>query len=143
MKADLVALFVGPELLRRGYYDERQLRALYAAGVLRMLHKNRPRPDQSYGVMRLMQLNWFLDRGALAYDSATRKLAIRYDRYHAAVASLIDQVLAIQYEGDRAAAERFIERWTSWDERHEALAAALRAGERNRYWRMRYAALGE
>ncbi len=143
MKADLVSLFVAPELHRRGYYDDRALRQVYAAGVLRMLNKNRPRPDQPYGVMTLMQLNWFLERGALAYDPATRKLAIHYDRYHDAVASLIEQVLKIQHDGDRAAAERFIARWTTWDDRHVALSGAMKAAETNRYWRMKFAALGE
>jgi hypothetical protein len=32
MKADLVSLFVGPELRKRGYYDDRRLRALYLSG---------------------------------------------------------------------------------------------------------------
>jgi hypothetical protein len=108
-----------------------------------MLNKNRPRPDQPYGVMTLMQLNWFLDRGALTWDPATRKLVIHYDRYHDAVASLIEQVMGIQLAGDHDAAARFITRWTTWDERHETLARALKASETNRYWIMRYAALGE
>lgn len=143
MKSDLVSLFVAPRLLAKGYYDERRLRALYVSGVLRMLNKNRPRPDQSYGVMTLMQLNWFLDRGALVYDAGSRKLTIRYERYHDAVASLIEQVLALQLAGDREAAERFIARWTAWDERHQALSSALRAAETNRYWRVTFAALGD
>jgi hypothetical protein len=140
-KADLVSLFLGRELRARGYYTDKSLRHLYASGVRRMLNKTRPRPDQSYGQMQLMQLNWFLEKGALLYSPATRKLSVRYDRYHAAVASLIAEVLKIQYEGDRAAAERFIARWTKWDDRHEAIARAMRETESSRFRLMNYGVL--
>jgi hypothetical protein len=140
-KADLVSLFLGRQLRARGYYTDKTLRNLYASGVLRMLNKTRPRPDQAYGVMQLMQLNWFLEKGALVYTPATRKLSVRYDRYHAAAASLIAEVLKIQYEGDRAAAERFIARWTKWDERHESIARAMRDTETSRFRLMHYQAL--
>jgi hypothetical protein len=143
MKADLVALFVARELRRAGYYDEPGLRAVYASGIGRVLLKNRPRRDQVYGTMQLMQLNWYLDRGLLAYHPGSRKLRVRYDRYHEVVASLLEEILAIQSAGDRAAADRFIARWAVWDERHEALAAAMRAAETSRFRLVRYAALGE
>ena len=143
MKADLVALFVARQLHKRGYYDDRGLRALYASGVLRMLNKIQPRPDESYGVMQLVQLNWFLEQGALVYDKATKQLTVRYERYPAAVASLLEAVTAIQANGDRAAADRFIARWATWDARHESLGRAMRATETSRYRLVRFAALGE
>lgn len=143
MKADLVSLFVARELRKRGYYDDRALRALYASGVLRMLNKTQPRPDESYGVMQLMQLNWFLEHGALVYDKTTKQLTVRYERYPAAVAALLQAVTAIQANGDRAAADRFITRWATWDARHESLARAMRATETSRYRLVRFAALGE
>jgi hypothetical protein len=142
MKADLVALFLAPELRKRGYYDDRGVRTLYASGVLRMLQKNRPRPDQNYGVMQLMQMNWFLERGALAFNPQGT-LMIRWDQYPAAVASLLQEVLAVQYSGDHDAASKFIERWTHWDARHEKLAHMLKATETSRFSLIRFAALGE
>jgi hypothetical protein len=143
MKADLVSLFVARELHRRGHYDDRRLRGVHASGILRTLQKNRPRPDQVYQVMQLMQFNWYLDRGLLTFDPGTKKLSIHYQRYDEAVASLLAQVLEIQLAGDLAAARSFIERWTAWDERHQALADAMRASETSRFRLVRYAALGE
>jgi hypothetical protein len=142
MKADLVALFVGRELQAGGYYTERALRGLYASGVGRMLQKTRPRPDQAYGIMQLMQFNWFLERGALEIDPSHR-LVIHYDRYHDTVAGLLKEILAIQAAGDSERAKAFRKRWTTWDERHEAIAAAMRASETSRFRLVRYAALGE
>ncbi|HYM80389.1 MAG TPA: NUDIX hydrolase, partial [Candidatus Limnocylindria bacterium] len=92
MKADLVSLFLARSLRASGYYDERKLKGVYASGVGRVLLKSRPRRDQVYGVMQLMQLNWYLDKGSVAFDPATKKLRIRYDRYHDSVASLLREV---------------------------------------------------
>jgi hypothetical protein len=80
LKADLVSLFVAKELRRRGYYSEDQLRAVYASGILRTLQNNKPRREQPYNMMQLMQWNWFLDRKVLSFDPATAKLSIDYGR---------------------------------------------------------------
>jgi hypothetical protein len=143
MKADLVSLFAVRELRRRGYYSAARAQGVYAASVVRVLLKTKPRPDQVYGTMQLMQLNWYLDRGAYVWDADTRTIAIKYEKMHDAVASLLERVLAIQHEGDRAKADAFIAEWTKWDERHEALAAAIKAAEKSRFRLVRYAAMGE
>ena len=99
LKADLVSLFLARELRRRDYYNPVQLRSVYASGILRTLQNNRPRREQPYNMMQLMQWNWFLDRGVLRFDPASGKLSIDYDKYprrgarHAA-------------PGDRASGER-------------------------------------
>ena len=142
MKADLVALFVADALRARGYYDEATLRSVEAAGILRVLQNNRPRRDQPYRTMALIQWNYFLEKGLLEFEAGA--LVIDRARYHDTVASLLQQVLDIQYRGDRAAADRFIEKYTSWDDGlHGAIAARIRATQRFRYALFEYAALGE
>jgi hypothetical protein len=93
--------------------------------------------------MQLMQFNYFLEHGLLEWDQPAQALAIRHERYPEVVAALLKEVLAVQHGGDRAAAEIFIARWTSWDARHEVLAAKLRAAGGPRFRLVRYAALGE
>ena len=144
MKADLVSLFAGPRLAESGYFTADQLRSHYASGIFRTLQNNRPRRDQPYQTMQLMQLNWFLDRGVLTFDPATGRLAIDYGRYPEAVEALLREVLAIQDAGDPARADAFIERWSQWDDRlHGRLAEAIRAEQRYRYRLFTYGALGE
>jgi hypothetical protein len=143
MKADLVALFVAPALRQRGYYDETRLRSVQASGIRRVLQNVKPRRDQPYQTMMLMQMNHFLEAGVLRYDAAAKRLSIDYERYPDAVRSLLQEVMAVQRAGDRARAEAFIVRLTTWDERHDALAAAMRAQEKYRYRLVRYSALGE
>jgi hypothetical protein len=138
MKADLVSLFVAKELRRREYYTADQLRAVYASGVYRMLQNNKPRREQPYNMMQLMQMNFFLDRGVLKFDPATARLSIDYDKYHDAVRDLLRQVLAIQDGG--SGAEAFIARWGSWDDNlHGRIAANIRAQQRTRYRLFEYA----
>ena len=142
MKADLVSLYVAQALRARDYYSEDRLRAVYASGIRRTLQNVRPRRDQPYQTMQLMQMNYFLENGLLEFDGSNA-LRIHYDRYHDVVRKLLAEVLAIQYAGDKAASDRFIERYTSWTPQHEKLAENIRAQERYRYTLMQYAALGE
>ncbi|HEY5723040.1 MAG TPA: hypothetical protein VIT45_12030 [Allosphingosinicella sp.] len=143
MKADLVSLFLARELRRRDYYNPVQLKSVYASGILRTLQNNRPRREQPYNMMQLMQWNWFLDRGVLRFDQASGKLAIDYDKYPDAVRDLLRQVIAVQEKGDPAAAAAFVSRWGSWDETlHGRVAASIRAQQRTRFRLFEYAALG-
>src|SRR5690606_10576084 len=123
-------------------YDDESLRSLYADGIRRTLQQVKPRRDQPYQTMQLMQMNWFLDAGALRFEDG--KLAIDYDRYHDAVASLLREVLAIQSAGDPERAAQFVERWAQWDENlHGRIAAGIRDAVRYRCRLVHYAALGE
>jgi hypothetical protein len=144
MKADLVSLFVAEALRKQGYYTADQLRALYASGINRVLQNNKPRRDQPYNTMQLMQWNFFLENGVLSFDRETKKLDINYDKYHEAVGKLLAKVLDVQYQGDKAAADRFIEQYTRWDENlHGAVAQNIRDQQRYRFRVFKYAALNE
>lgn len=142
LKADLVSLYLGEALRARGYYGDDQLRAHYASGIFRALVEHKPRRDQTYGTMRLIQCNVFLQHGVLSFDSATRTLAIRYERYREVVGKLLAEVLALQQAGDADAADAFIARHTSWDEAlHGVIGKKMRAAAPYEFWGFEYAAL--
>jgi hypothetical protein len=57
---------------------------------------------------------------------------------------MLEQTLAVQYEGDKAASDRFIDQYTKWDDNvHGVIAANIRAQQRYRFRVFKYAALGE
>ena len=142
MKSDLVSLFAAERLHALGRHDDARLRAIYAGGIRRVLQKNQPRRAQAYGTMQLIQWNWFVDQGLLRFED--NALAIDYARYPQAVESLLEAVIDLQYQGDRDAAEAFVQRWTTWDEaRHGAVAKAMRDAEEYRFRLVTYEALGE
>ena len=102
----------------------------------------KPRRDQPYQTMQLIQWNWFLDRGLLAVEGG--RLRIHYERYDDAVSTLLAAVLELQAAGDRERANEFVARWTSWDESlHGAVARRMRESETTRFTLVRYDALGE
>ncbi|HYT50263.1 MAG TPA: zincin-like metallopeptidase domain-containing protein [Pyrinomonadaceae bacterium] len=142
MKADLVSLYVAEALHKQGYYTDGQLRSIYAGGILRTLQNNKPRRDQPYNTMQLMQWNFFLENGLLSFENG--KLRIHYDKYHDVVGKLLARVLEVQYNGDKAAADRFIDQYTTWrDDLHGVVAKNIRDAQRYRFRVFRYAALGE
>ena len=142
MKADLVSLYVAEALHKQHYYTDEQLRSVYASGILRVLQNNKPRRDQPYNTMQLMQWNFFLENGLLTFENA--KLRIHYDRYHSVVGKLLQKVLEVQYAGDKAGADRFIDQYTTWKEDlHGVIARSIREQSRYRFRVFKYAALGE
>jgi len=142
MKADLVSLFVAEALHRQHYYTDEQLRSVYAGGILRVLQNNKPRRDQPYNTMELMQWNFFLENGLLTFENA--KLRIHYDRYHSVVGKLLQKVLEVQYAGDKAGADYFIDQYAVWkDDLHGVIAKNIRDQQRYRFRLFKYAALGE
>lgn len=144
MKADLVSLFVAEALRKQGYYTDAQLRAVYASGVNRVLQNNKPRLDQPYNTMQLMQWNFFLENGLLSFDTQTKRLNINYDKYHEVVGKMLAKVLEVQSQGDRALSDRFIDQYTKWDENlHGAVAKNIRDQQHYRFRLFKYAALNE
>jgi hypothetical protein len=144
MKADLVSLYVAEALQKQGYYTEAQLRSVYSGGILRVLQNNRPRRDQPYNTMQLMQWNFFLENDLLRFDPSTKQLKINYGRYHEVVGKMLAKVLAVQYQGDKAVADQFIDQYTKWDDNlHGAVAANIRLQQRYRFRLFKYTALGE
>src|ERR1041385_8004325 len=142
MKADLVSLFVAEALHKQGYYNDAQLRSVYAGGILRVLQNVRPRRDQPYNTMQLMQWNFFLENGLLTFENGILK--IHYDKYHAVVGKMLQKVLEVQYDGEKAEADHFIDQYAVWkDGLHGVVAKNIRDAQRYRFRLFKYAALGE
>jgi hypothetical protein len=142
MKADLVSLFAVKALRNQNYYNDAQMRSVYAGGILRVLQNNKPRRDQPYNTMQLMQWNFFLENGLLTFENGL--LRIHYDKYHEVVEKLLQKVLEVQYQGEKAASDRFIDEYTKWDESlHGVIAKNIRDRQRYRFRVFKYAALNE
>ena len=142
MKADLVSLFAARALREQGYYTDSQLRSVYAGGILRVLQNNKPRRDQPYNTMQLMQWNFFLENGLLSFENG--KLRIHYEKYHDVVGKLLKKVLEVQYLGSKSGSDQFIDEYTKWDDNlHGVVAKNIRDKQRYRFRVFKYAALNE
>jgi hypothetical protein len=57
---------------------------------------------------------------------------------------MLERTLAVQFEGDKAASDKFIDEYTKWDDNlHGVIAANIRAQQKYRFRVFKYAALGE
>ena len=120
------------------------MRSIQASGILRVLLVVKPRREQPYQTMQLMQWNYLLERGVLRFDEGSGRLHVDYRRYSVAVVDLLRDVLAIQSAGDPRRAELLVERWGAWrDDLHEVVAHRLREAVRYRYVLVEYAAIDE
>jgi hypothetical protein len=144
LKADLVALFAAHLLQKSGVYSDHEMVSVYASGINRTLLEAKPRREQAYQTMQLMQFNWFYQKGVFELEPVTKGITIHYDRYHQAVAEMLEAVLKIQHDGDRTAADALIDRWSAWtDELHEPVAKVIRDNRAFQYALFRYGILGE
>jgi hypothetical protein len=142
MKADLVSLWSAPAQREAGAIDDATLRSYYASGIRRVLQRVKPLREQPYETMELMQMNYFIENGVLAWRDGV--LHIDYDAYPAAVTKMLAEVLKIQAAGDHDAAAAFVDRYATWDEKlHGALAKRIETASSIRYRLVRYGALGE
>ncbi len=139
LKAELVSQFATHRLRAMGLVDEAGARAVTASVILAGLRPVRPLRSQAYPTLWLMALNYFLEHGVLVYQDG--RLGIRHERHDKVVSDMLAETLAIQEDGSKERSTAFIDRWTTWDERHEALARALKAVERYRYLDARYGLL--
>ncbi len=90
-----------------------------------------------------MQWNYFMENGLLKFEPSSRTLRINYDKYHEVVGKMLRKVLAVQHEGDKAAADRFIDEYTKWDDNlHGAIAKNIRDRQQYRFRLFKYAASG-
>jgi hypothetical protein len=139
LKADLLSCFAASRLLERGILQAQSVRGIQAATLMACLRPVQPKRAQTYETGYLMQTNWLLDHEVLI--PLDGRLVIRYERIDGAIEAMLRDVLEIQSRGSRATAEDYIGGLRTWDERHESIAAAVRAAEGQRFLRFRNANL--
>lgn len=114
LKADLLAAFNMPMLVRLGVYTEEEARGVYVHEGLR---RNLPKTKAEIGsdvhyVGNLMKLNYFLQNGGILFNG--ERFSMDFDAFQASLRAMVTEVLAIQSLGDQAKAEEFIRRWAVW-----------------------------
>lgn len=144
LKADLVSMFLAEGLHKRGYHTDEQLRGVYGAGILRALTETKPIREDPYSTMQLMQFNYFMQNGLIMFDNAAGTISIDYARFHQVIAAMLREVLALQYQGDKAATDAFIERHAVWSEDlHGVIGRKMLTAEKYKRWLVDYTALGQ
>jgi hypothetical protein len=141
LKSELLSTFACLWLQGVGAFTPGEVREVAAAALLASLRVVRPLRTQPYPTLWLMQLNHGLESGYLRL--ADDGIHVEHERLAETVTSMLRETLAIQDGGTHADSSAFIERYSTWDERHERIAAAVRAAERHRFMLARFPVLGD
>jgi dipeptidase D len=109
-KADITGLYNVPYLLEQGVISG-ALESHYVAFLSEALRSARLGFGSPYGVIRSAAWNYFVEQGALSFDSASGRFLMDADKMTAAVESLMIKILTIEGEGDTQGAKAFIDQY--------------------------------
>ena len=107
-KADVAGLWALRELIDRGVVDRSLERSMYTTFLASTFRSIRFGIDSAHGRGIAVQLNTFLDAGAVTVDVDGR-FAIDHGRIRDTVTALTRELMTVQATGDFAAAQRILE----------------------------------
>ncbi|NRD51180.1 dipeptidyl-peptidase 3 family protein, partial [Corallococcus exiguus] len=106
-KADISGLWALQRLVDKGTLDKDLQRTMYTTFLASAFRSIRFGIDEAHGKGIALQLNHFLDTGAVKVN-ADGTFEVVPDKMQAAVTSLTNQLMALQASGDRTAAEALL-----------------------------------
>jgi hypothetical protein len=111
-KADIVGLYELPYVLDEALLTG-SLESHYVGYLAEALRSIRFGTGSAYGTIRSAAWNYFVEQGALTFDSFISKFSIDVEKMTQAVEKLTVTLLTIEGEGDTEAAKAFLEKYTS------------------------------
>lgn len=139
LKAELCSLFACEWLGRIAAFSPDEVRAVVAYLLAGTFRPNRPLRSQPYATIWHLLGNHLFEAGVLRL--ADDGVHVDHVRLPAEAERLLAETLAIQDHGSRAESNAFFERLAAWDDRHEQIAARIKASERYRFRHARFAIL--
>jgi len=107
-KADVSGLWALHQLIDQGVLDASLERSMYTTFLASTFRSIRFGINEAHGRGVAVQLNTFLDAGAVTVD-ANGRFTVNHDRIRDAVTGLTTELMTIQATGDFEAAERLLE----------------------------------
>jgi hypothetical protein len=106
-KADISGLWALQQLVNKGMLDKSMERTMYTTYLASMFRSIRFGTDEAHGKGVALQLNYFLDTGAVKVNP-DGTFAIVPEKIQASVTALTKELMELQARGDRAAAEALL-----------------------------------
>ena len=119
-KADVVGMLCLKWLVDHHALPEPKLIGYYASYVAENLRAVRFGAVEAHSRGEMMELNFLLERGAIAYDPGSRRYMVQFAKMPESIAQLAKILLEIEATGDRRAAEQ-------WFDHYGTMPAELKA----------------
>ncbi|HEY2646624.1 MAG TPA: hypothetical protein VGI34_06605 [Candidatus Acidoferrales bacterium] len=110
-KADVVGLYGLKWLVDRGFLPKEKLNGYYASEVAGIFRTVRFGVAEAHGRAEIMELNFYMERKAIARDAASGRYVIDFNLMPQAVAALAKELLEQEATGDRARVEAWFAKY--------------------------------
>lgn len=114
-KADVTSVVMTDYFVRIGKFDQEQANKIYMTWAAGELPTKQPGPDEAHRSRSIMQLNYFIEKGAIEFKKGG-KLSIKPEKMAEAAKSMLAEVVQLQLEGDAGKAEAFVKKYAAWNE---------------------------
>jgi hypothetical protein len=113
-KADLGSLNATEYFLDIGKYSQTLVESIYVTWSIDQLPLSEPNITQPHRVRELMQLNYFIEKGALEIQKGS-KLSVNLEKILPAAREMLTEVIKIQLEGNADKARIFVDKYRQWN----------------------------
>jgi hypothetical protein len=122
-KADVVGEFCYGWLIDHDVLPKERRNITYASYVAGIFRTVRFGVAEAHGAGEIMQVNYYVEQGAIARDSATELYVIDFEKMPAAIASLAKELLEQEATGDRARTDAWFRKYGTMPPELSALLA--------------------
>lgn len=123
-KADMVSLSMLDALVKLGMYSETQKKQIITTFMVSSILKAKPNMSQAHRVRTVMQLNHFINEGAISLKDS--KIHIDYDKVVPAARKMLEKIIDVQISNSFEKGEKYVFEYFNWTDELEALAAKMR-----------------
>lgn len=114
-KADVASIVMTDYFVQIGKFDEEQANKIYLTWAAGELPTKQPSDDEAHRSRSIMQLNYFREKGAIKFEKGG-KLSIVPEKMGQVARDMLTEVVQIQLDGDPAKAEKFVRKYTAWND---------------------------
>ncbi len=112
-KADIGSLVATNYLQNIDKYTEEQANQIYLTWAVRQLPLSKPDLTQAHRFREVMQLNYFIERGAINFKE-NGKLSIDPKKFPQVANDMLKDIIQVQLDGDAKKAKAFVEKYGKW-----------------------------
>lgn len=113
-KADVASIAMTDYFVQIGKFTQEQANTIYLTWAASELPNKQPSEDEAHRSRSIMQLNYFIEKGAIEF-AAGGKLKIVPEKMGQAGRDMTAEVVQLQLDGDVAKAEAFVKQYAAWN----------------------------
>ncbi|MDB5492649.1 MAG: MutT/NUDIX family protein [Micavibrio sp.] len=114
-KADMGSLVMTDYLVEQGAMSGELANIVYLTWASRGLLTKEPAQHEAHRIRSVMQMNYFREQGAIEFEAEGR-LRIVPEKIAPVARRMLEDVIALQLEGDAEKAQDFVSRYAVWNE---------------------------